>query len=238
MGEMDESEDREGKRLCRFEDVMRELQKILTRDTQTHFDNATMEETINRWCVKEESKFFLAVGILRSDLDNVGKIRSDEHIDADNLISMAEDVIVNRVVVRILRMIQANRMNIPGGTPNYSQVMADYKTEYERDEHWIKSIFYPFTKKRSEPVYPPSIILEIEAIDDTTDEMLPGARVYVNNEWVSTTWKDGIVEMTLLSIDIDSQDPYEVVLKMVGYSDSTLQEISEAGTYTFRLVPI
>ena len=230
MGEMDSSEDKEGKRLCRFEDVMRELQKILTRDTQTHFDNATMEETINRWCIKEEAKFYAFVGILRSDLDN--------HKDADNVLSIAEDVIVNRVVVRTLRMIQANRMNIPGGTPNYATVMADYKQEFERDEHWIKSLFYPFTKKRSEPKYPPSIILEIRALDDSTAENLPGARVYVNNEWVSTTWKDGYVEVTLLSIDTDRQDPYDVQLKMADYSDSLVQEISESGTYTFRLVPL
>jgi hypothetical protein len=230
MGEMDSSEDREGKRLCTFIDVQRELQKIITRDTQTHFDNATMEETINRWCRKEEAKFFAFVGILRSDLDN--------YKDADNVLSIAEDVVINRVIVRTLRMIQANRMNVPGGTPNYSAVMADYKLEFERDEHWIKSLFYPFTKKRSEPKYPPSIILEIEAMNNSTNEMLPGARIYVNNEWVSTTWKDGVVEVSLLSINTENQDDYEVKLKMVGFVDSDVQAINESGTYTFRLVPV
>lgn len=228
MGEVPDSEDREGKTLCTFEDVSRELQKVLNRDTQTHFDLATMGEVINRWCVKEEFKFYAFVGILRSDLDN--------HEKADNILSIAEDVVLNRTIVRVLMMIQANRMNIPGGTPNYKEVMEDYKTEYERNEAWIKTLFYPFTKKRSEPVYPPSLQIEIIALDDLTGESLPGARVYANNEWVSTTWKDGRVDFTLLAIDTDSQDSYEIKLNMVGYKYTTVQEVSESGTYTFRLI--
>jgi hypothetical protein len=229
MGEVPDSEDREGKRLCTFTDVQREMQKILTRETQSHFDLATMEEVIDRWCYKEEAKFYAFVSILRSDLDG--------HKDADNVISVAEDVIINRVCVRILRMIQANRMNIPGGTPNYSQVMADYKREYEQDESWIKSLFWPYTKKRQDPVHQPSIELEIKAIDSVTGDTLPGARIYVVNEWVSTTWKDGLVDITLLAIDTDSQDPYEIQVKMAGYTDSLVQEVSESGTYTFSLTP-
>lgn len=228
MGEVPDSEDREGKQLCTPEDVKRELQKILNRDTQTHFDLATMDEVISRWCDKEEAKFYAFVGILRSDLDN--------HPQASNLLSIAEDVVLFRVVVRVLMMIQANRLNIPGGTPNYAQVMADYKRDYEINEAWIKTQFYPYTKPRADTTYPPSIQVEIKAIDDTTDDELPGARVYVNNEWVSTTWKDGIVNIELLAIDTETQDPYEVKLKMAGYEDSAVQEISESGVYTFRLV--
>ena len=135
MGEVQDSEDREGKQLCTTEDVKRELQKILNRDTQTYFDIATMDEALNRLCTKEESKFYAFVGILRSDLDS--------HVNADNMLSIAEDVVLYRVVVRVLMMIQANRVNIPGGTPNYAEVMADYKTEYETNEAWIKTQFYP-----------------------------------------------------------------------------------------------
>lgn len=229
MGEVQDSEDRDGKVLCTVVDVKREMQKILDRDTQTHFDLATMDEVIGRWCGKEQSKFYAFVSILRSDLDS--------YKDADNVISIAEDVVLNRVIVRTLMMIQANRLNVPGGTPNYSEVMADYKSTYEQDEAWIKSLFYPFTKPRADPTYPPSMQLEIKAIDNVTEDALPGARVYVNNEWVSTTWKDGIVSIELLNIDLAIQDAYEVKLELVGYEDSDVQEISESGTYTFRLVP-
>lgn len=229
MGEVPDSEDREGKVLCTAEDVKRELQKILNRETQTYFDLATMDEALNRWCNKEEAKFYAFVGILRSDLDN--------YKDADNILSIAEDVVLYRVIVRTLMMVQANRVNIPGGTPNYKDVMADYKRTYEQDEAWIKTLFYPFTKPRADPTYPPSMQIEIKAIDDVTEDALPGARVYVNNEWVSTTWKDGIVSIELLNIDTATQDPYEVKLALVGYEDSDVQNIAESGTYTFRLVP-
>lgn len=229
MGEVPDSEDREGKQLCTADDVKRELQKILNRDTQTYFDLATMDEALNRWCNKEEAKFYSFVGILRSDLDS--------YKDADNILSIAEDVVLNRVIVRVLMMIQANRVNIPGGTPNYAEVMADYKRSYEQDEAWIKTQFYPFTKPRADPTYPLSMQLEIKAIDDVTEDTLPGARIYVNNEWVSTTWIDGTVDIELLNVDTAIQDPYEVKLKMAGYEDSDVQEISESGVYTFRLVP-
>lgn len=229
MGEVIESEDREGKQLCTADDVKRELQKILNRDTQTFFDLATMDEALNRLCTKEESKFYAFVGILRSDLDS--------HKNAKDILSIAEDVVLFRVVVRILMMVQSNRVNIPGGTPNYAEVMADYKTDYETNEAWIKTQFYPFTKPRDDATYPPSMQIEIKAIDNVTEDALPGARVYVNTEWVSTTWKDGIVTIELLNIDTDTQDPYEVQLKMIGYDDSDVQEVSESETYTFRLVP-
>lgn len=225
MGETESSERFEGEALCTADNVKEELGAILDRQTATQFKAEEKDVILEKWCRKEENRFFSFVDILRSQLDPKPK-----------LLSMSEDVVLNRVIIRVLRRIQANRTNVPGGTPSYRETIDDYKDQAREDELFIRNQYHPYTRIRGEEA-PPSIELEIKAQDDTTDEFLPGARIYVNDEWVSTTWKNGVVNVLLPAIDVDDDDPYSVQVKLVGYDDSAVQEINESETYLFRLTP-
>jgi hypothetical protein len=101
-------------------------------------------------------------------------------------------------------------------------------------EHHIRQYLFPDMKLRDSQ-YPVSFDVLIEVVDDSTNVPIPGARVYVDNEWCSTTWKDGSITFPLES-RTESDEAYDVVLKAVGYLDSATQTISESGTLVFRLI--
>ena len=223
MGEILPSEKFEGTFLCDAASVREELGAIVDRATQTAFKEETRDVVLEGWCRKEEARFYETVSILRSQLTD------------ENVLSMAQDVVLNKVVVRVLRRIQANRTNVPGGTPSYREVMEDYGEQARIDEHYIKHKFHPYTKPRDEEA-PPVIDLEVKVQDEDTEEFLAGARVIVNDQWLTSTWKDGIVNFSLVAL-ADDADPYEIYVQFAGYENSAVQLIDETGTYVFQLTP-
>lgn len=222
MGEQEESETFTGQELCSPAVVMDEVGYIIDRFDSTIFPDERRESTLARWCRREESKFYTYVKILRSQLDHRPDLRT-----------IAEDVVLYRVCVRVLRRVQSNRMNVPGGSPSYAIVIENYKKEYSADELFIKGEFWPKTKKVDEE-YPPSIAVELTVIDKDTLEPIPGARIFVDLEWYTSTWKDGISDFELQTPQED-QAPYSIVIKFPGYQDSAVIEISEDTEETVQL---
>jgi len=224
MGDADYSNKYEGMDLCTIADVEDEIGPVLSKQSTTVFPDNRRDQIVGRWIAREQAKFYQFVGIRFSDL-------------RDNYLELARDCVLFRVVIRVLRKIQANRTQRSGGVPSYQELIVMYSNEQDMIEHHLETIFRGTSKGLNEP-FPASFNVYIEAIDDTTEEAIPGARIYVDNEWLSTTWKDGKVNVPLESLDHDEDgEVYDVQLKAVGYTDSEVQEIYEAGTYVFRLVP-
>lgn len=222
MSDMDDAERYAGQVLTVPEDVIDEIGYLIDRNTSTDFPDDRREVIIGRWIARETNKFYEFTEITYSQL-----------FSKPRLLLMARDVVLFRVCVRVLRRVQANRTNVPGGVPSYREVIDDYKEEYKQNELYIRKQYWPSTKTQDEE-YPPSIDIEVEVLDADGLEPLPGARVYVDNDWVTSTWKDGVVDFTLPTKDEDA-DPYQVQVKLAGYEDSAVQEISETGDLTFSL---
>lgn len=222
MSDAEDSERYEGQILCLPEDVVEELGYLLDRQTSTSFPDERRKVILGRWINRETNKFYEFTEITYSQLSA-----------KERLLLMARDVILYRVIVRVLRRVQANRTNVPGGTPRYGEVLKDYKDEYQKDELYIRKQYWPSTKTQDEE-YPPSIDIEVEVLDVADNSALPGARVYVNGDWVTSTWKDGIIDFTLPNLDEDA-DPYEIQVKIAGYVDSDIQEADDTADLTFLM---
>lgn len=221
-GEVEDSNKYEGQDLCTIDDVYDEIGPVLSKQSSTVFPDDRRDQIIGRWIQREQAKFYQFTAVLHSQLKG-------------NMLLMSRDAVLFRVVVRVLKKIQTNRTQRAGGVPTYQQLIEFYNNEQEMLEHNIRGQFRPQSKDLDQP-YPLSFEVKVIVIDDTTEEELPGARIFVNNEWLATSWKDGEVAFPLDTL-AENEDAYDVQVKMVGYEDSTTQEIDEAGTYTFRLTP-
>jgi len=221
-GDVEDSNKYEGQDLCTIDDVYDEIGPVLSKQSSTVFPDERRDQIIGRWIEREQAKFYQFTAVLQSQLKG-------------NLLYMSRDAVLFRVVVRVLKKIQTNRTQRAGGVPTYQQLIEFYNNEQEMLEHHIRGQFRPQSKDLDEP-YPLSFEIKVIVIDDTTEEELPGARIFVNNEWLSTAWKDGESVFPLDKL-AESEEPYDVHVKMVGYEDSAVQEIDEADTYVFRLTP-
>lgn len=221
-GEVEDSNKYEGQNLCTIDDVYDEIGPVLSKQSSTVFPDETRDQIIGRWIRREQAKFYQFTTILHSQLKG-------------NMLYLSRDAVLFRVVIRVLKKIQTNRTQRAGGVPTYQSLIEFYGKEQEMLEHHIRGQFRPQSKDLDQP-YPLSFEIDVIVIDDVTEEELPGARIYVNNEWLATSWKSGEVALPLANLTSE-ESHYDVGVKMVGYDDSAIQEISEEGEYVFRLTP-
>jgi hypothetical protein len=219
MGDQESSDKYEGMDLCTIDDVEDEIGPVLSKQSSTVFPDNRRDSIIGRWCEHEQAKFFHFVGIKRSELKG-------------DLLFLARDAVLFRVVNRVLKKVQSNRTQRAGGVPSYQDLIVMYQSELDMLELHIREEFFKPGKQRDEQ-YPLGYTVSITVVDDDTEEALPGARVYVDNEWLSTTWKDGKIDVPIE----DDEDEHEIVVKMAGYDDSAFQEVTEETELVFRLVP-
>jgi hypothetical protein len=218
MGDQDFSNKYEGMDLCTISDVEDEIGPVLSKQSSTVFPDSRRDQIIGRWCEREQSKFYQFVGVRFSDLTGP-------------FMDLARDAVLFRVVNRVLKKIQSNRTQRSGGVPSYQELIETYQKEQDMIELHLRASFFPDGKVRNAE-YPLSFSVTVKVVDGVTTDVIPGCRVYVDNQWVSTTWKDGQVTFPLPAED---DREYDVVVKAVGYEDSETQTIDEAGTLTFQL---
>lgn len=232
MGEMDNSERYDSEVLCTPEIVIDELGSLVNRDTSTVFPNSDRDSILGRWCRQESAKFYEFVGVLHSQL-------------AGHLLALAEEAVLYRVCVRVLRRAQVNRVAKPGGVAEYKDMIENYQNELDILEHYIRSVFYPNCgdKEEQDPYrydprlpYPEVFLVEVTVLDDLTNLAIVGARLFINNEWLGTTWADGETELRL-NVLTGNDEAYSLQAKAPGYIDSDYTEVSEEGNVVIRMTP-
>ena len=231
MGELPASERYDSQVLCTPAEVIDEMGPIINRSSSTIFPNDTRDQILGRWCKKESAKFYEFVEVMHSQLTG-------------NLLTLAEEAVLYRVCIRVLKRAQANRTAKPGGVPQYTTLMETYQTEQDMLEHSIRVHFYGHSGDKLPPPdippspilpYPASIFVDVNVFDEAS-VAIPGARIYVNNEWVSTTWKDGKVELQLDKLE-DNAEPYGIKVSAIGYYDSVSQYVSDDTKLIFSMAP-
>lgn len=221
MSSVKDSDRYEGTELCNVDDVTGEIGGLIQKYSGSLFPGGqTRDVLLGRWCKREQAKFFQYV---RVDLFQL----------KGNWLEIARDAVLFRVCARVIRKIQANRTNKLGGVPSYAIVLADYKEEISQLEHSLAIAFHPHAKVREE-AYPPSYDIQLIVEGLVSGDPIPGAQVWVNSIWVTSTWSDGLIDFLLDALG-DDDDPYQILVKFPGYLDSAIQEVSDDDELLFQL---